>query len=178
MQLTHFDDFPVLSVAAGAGKIIFEREGHLFLYDLATNKSERLVIGVAVDLLELRPRYAQGEKFIRSSAISPTGARAVLGFRGEIVTLPAKKGDFRNLTNSPGAHDRYPVWSPDGSQIAFFSDASGEYQLYVISQDGQGPVKKFSLPGAGFYDSLAWSPDSKKLTFADNSWSLFWIDLA
>ncbi|OQX54298.1 MAG: peptidase S41 [Candidatus Aminicenantes bacterium 4484_214] len=177
MQLTHFDDFPVLSVAAGAGKIIFEREGHLFLYDLATNKSERLVIGVAADLLELRPRYAQGEKFIRSSAISPTGARAVLGFRGEIVTLPAKKGDFRNLTNSPGAHDRYPAWSPDGSQIAFFSDASGEYQLYVISQDGQGPVKKFSLPGAGFYDSLAWSPDSKKLTFADNSWSLFWIDL-
>jgi tricorn protease len=177
-QLTHFDDFPVLNASAGAGRIVFERAGHLYLFDLATGKTERLTIGVAADLLELRPRYVQGEKYIRSGDLSPSGARAVLGFRGEIITVPAKKGDFRNLTNSPGAHDRYPVWSPDGTKIAYFSDASGEYKLYIIPQNGQGPVQSFALPGAGFYDSPVWSPDSQKLTFTDNSWSLYWIELA
>ncbi|MCD6192602.1 MAG: peptidase S41 [Candidatus Aminicenantes bacterium] len=177
-QLTHYDDFPVLSASAGAGRIVFERAGHLFLFNPDTRKAERLTIGVAADLLELRPRYVQGEKYIRSGDLSPSGARAVFGFRGEIITVPAKKGDFRNLTNSPGAHDRFPVWSPDGSKIAYFSDASGEYKLYVIDQKGQGSPQSFALPGAGFYDSPVWSPDSQKITFTDNSWSLFWIDLA
>jgi tricorn protease len=128
-------------------------------------------------LLELRPRYVRGPQWVRSGSISPSGARAVFEFRGEIVTVPAEKGDFRNLTNTPGAHERTPVWSPDGKSIAYVSNEAGEYELYVRSQDGKGEPKRYKLNGAGFYDSLVWSPDSQKISFADNSMSLFWIDL-
>ena len=176
-QLTNFNDFPILNASTGAGKIIFERAGYLHLFDLQTAETAKLAIGLAADLLELRPRYVRGPQWVRSGSISPSGARAVLEFRGEIVTVPAEKGDFRNLTSTPGAHERTPVWSPDGKSIAYVSNESGEYELFVRSQDSKGEPKKYKLNGAGFYDSLVWSPDSQKISFADNSMSLFWIDL-
>ncbi len=83
--------------------------------------------------------------------------------------MPAEKGDPRDLTDTPGVHERSPIWSPDGKSIAYFSDESGEYELHVRAQDGKGEVKKFKLDGAGFFDSPAWSPDSQKIAFADNS---------
>ena len=123
-------------------KIIFEQAAHLHIFDLLTGKSKRLKIGVATDLLELRPRYAKGSQYIRSASISPTGARAVFGYRGEIITVPAEKGDPRNLTNTTDVHEKDPVWSPDGKTIAYFSDESGEYQLFIKQQDGKGDTKK------------------------------------
>jgi tricorn protease len=176
-QLTEFKDFPVLSASGGAGRIIFEQAGSLHLYDVAQGRSRRLMIGIATDLPELRERYARGSQWVRGGSVSPTGARAVLGFRGEIVTVPAEKGDPRNLTQTPGVHERYPAWSPDGRSIAYFSDASGEYELHVAPQDGKGALKEFKLGGAGFYGSPEWSPDGRKIAFADNSQTLFWIDL-
>ena len=86
---------------------------------------------MAADLAETRPRYATGTKHIRELGISPTGKRAVLEYRGEIVTVPAKKGDPHDLTQTSGVHERSPAWSPDGHSIAYFSDASGEYELIV-----------------------------------------------
>jgi len=177
-QLTDLKDFPVLSASAGAGRIVFEQAGALHLYDVAARRSRRLAIGVAADLAELRERFAQGPQWVRDASVSPTGARAVLGFRGEIVTVPAEKGDPRNLTRTPGVHERYPAWSPDGRSIAYFSDASGEYELHVAPQDGKGAVKTFPLAGAGFYGTPNWSPDSRKIAFSDNSMTLYWIDLA
>jgi tricorn protease len=176
-QLTDHKDFPVLSASAGAGKIIYEQAGRLHILDPETGKSTRLVVGVAADLGELRERFAKGSKWIRNAAISPSGARVVFEFRGEIVTAPAEKGDPRNLTGTPGAHERSPVWSPDGKSIAYFSDESGEYELVVRAQDGKGDVKKYKMIGTGFYDSPVWSPDSLKISFNDNSGSLFFIDL-
>ncbi len=176
-QLTSHTDFPVLSASSGGGKIIYEQAGHLHIYDPAQKRRTKLTVGVAADLIEVRPRYVKGFRYIRNANISPSGARAVLGFRGEIVTVPAEKGDPRNLTNTTGVHERSPVWSPDGKHIAYFSDESGEYKLYVISQDGKGKVRKFKIKGAGFYDAPVWSPDSEKISYADNSWSLYWIDL-
>jgi tricorn protease len=177
-RLTEFEDFPVLSASGGAGKVVFEQAGALHLYDMATAASKRLAIGIATDLPELRERYARGPQWVRGGSVSPTGARAALGFRGEIVTVPAEKGDPRNLTQTPGVHERSPAWSPDGRSIAYFSDASGEYELHVAAQEGKGAVKTYKLGGAGFYGSPAWSPDSRKIAFADNSLTLFWIDLA
>jgi len=175
-QHTHHEDFPIVSASAGAGKIIYEQGGYLHIFDPATEKSSRLSIGVAADLLELRERFVKGARYIRNASISPTGARAVFEFRGEVVTLPAEKGDFRNITLTQGAHERSPVWSPDGKSIAYFSDESGEYELHIRNQDGKGEVKKYKLAGAGFYDAPVWSPDSQKIAYADNSWSLYWID--
>ncbi|NIO83689.1 MAG: peptidase S41, partial [Candidatus Aminicenantes bacterium] len=140
-QLTNFSDFPILDASAGEDKIIFEQAGHVHIFDLLNSQSKKLTIGVATDLLELRPRYVKGSRYIRNASISPSGARAVFGFRGEIITVPAEKGDPRNLTNTTGVHERFPVWSPDGKTITYFSDETGEYQLHIQQQDGKGEVK-------------------------------------
>jgi tricorn protease len=176
-QITNHEDFPVVDIAVGGGHVVYEQAGYLHRLDIKERKSERLKIGVATDLIETRPRYAKGAKYIRGAAISPSGARAVFEFRGEIVTVPAEKGDPRNLTNTPGACERDPAWSPDGKKVAYFGDASGEYELYVVPQDGKGEVKKYKLEGSGFYQNLVFSRDSKKVAFIDNSQSLYILDL-
>ena len=178
-RLTSHTDFPVLNASAGAGKIVYEQAGYLHLYDPASGSARKLTIGVAADLPETRPRFAKetkDRKYIRDFSISPTGVRVAMDFRGEIITIPAEKGDVRNLTNSPGVHERSPIWSPDGRSIAYFTDDSGEYALWIESQNGKGEPKKFKLSGAGFYEFPAWSPDSRKIAFVDNSRTLYWLD--
>jgi tricorn protease len=176
-QLTNHSDFPVMAARAGAGKIIYEQAGYLHIFDPVKGQAWKLTVGVSADLVELRPRYVKGARYIRDAAISPTGARVAFEFRGEIITVPAEKGDPRNLTNTVGAHERSPAWSPDGKSIAYFSDESGEYELHVRSQDGKGDVRKFKMEGAGFYEDPVWSPNSQKIAFTDNSWSLYWLDV-
>lgn len=177
-QLTSHEDFPVLSASAGGGVIAYEQAGWLHLYDPASDTARRLPVGVAADLPESRPRFESGDRYIRNADVSPSGARAVFEFRGEIVTVPAENGDPRDLTETTGAHEREPAWSPDGRSIAYLSDASGEYQLYVAPQDGHGEPRVFTLDGSGFYDGLKWSPDGTKISFSDNSWALYVLDVA
>lgn len=176
VQHTRHDDFPIESASSGAGRVIYEQGGHLWVFTPSADEPKRLKIGVAADLVETRPRYVSGAQYIRNADLSPSGQRAVFEFRGEIVTVPAKKGDVRNLTRTTGVHERSPIWSPNGKSIAFFSDASGEYALHVVPQDGKGE-KSYALKGAGFYERPTWSPDGKKIAFIDNSRTLFWIDL-
>ena len=116
-RLTSHGDFGVVNASAGGGKIVYEQAGYLHLLDPATGTPGRLVIGVASDLVETRPRFVKEtkeRKYIREFSLSPSAARVALDFRGEIVTVPAEKGDVRNLTNSPAVHERSPIWSPDG----------------------------------------------------------------
>jgi tricorn protease len=175
--LTHHSDFPVLSLAGGGGHLVYEQAGYLHLLDPSSGQTKKLTFSVPSDLRETRAHFVRGAKWIRGGSLSPSGARAVFEFRGDIVTVPAEKGDSRNVTQSPAVHDRSPVWSPDGTRIAYFSDKSGEYQLVVEQQDGKGDPKVFSPEGHGFYDDLQWSPDSQKIAYSDNSESLYWIDL-
>jgi tricorn protease len=176
-QLTTHQDFPIQRAAAGGGKIVYEQAGYLHLFDPATSATRRLPIGVPSDLRETRARFVKGARWIRNAAVSPTGARAAFEFRGEIVTVPAEKGDVRNLTNSPGAHERSPAWAPDGMRLAYFSDRSGEYELHVAPHDGKGEVKTVRPGGAGFYSNLEWSPDSRKVAYTDNSQAVYVLDL-
>ena len=149
-QLTDYSDFPILNASAGSGTIVFEQEGYLHSFDIKSASARKLTVAIAADLLELRPRFVKGASYIRSADISPAGSRAVFDFRGEIITLPAEKGDPRNITLTTGIHEKYPSWSPDGKTIAYFSDASGEYALHLKSQDGKAEPRIFNLPGTGF----------------------------
>jgi tricorn protease len=176
--LTHHQGFPVVNASAGAGRIIYEQEGWLHTFDIGSRSETRLRVGVGADLREARGRWAKGAKWVRNLSLAPDGKRVAVEFRGEIVTVPAEKGDPRNITHSPGAHDRSPAWSPDGKQIAYFSDAGGEYGLLVAAQDGTGEPRRYPLTGAGFYGELHWSPDGKHIALQDNSLSLFVLDLA
>ena len=177
-QLTRFNDFPILSTGSHGSTIIFEQAGYLHTFDLETATPTKLTVGIATDLQELRPRYVKGAGYIRSAMISPSGARAVFDYRGDIITVPAKKGDPRNLTGTEGAHEKYPAWSPDGKSIACFSDASGEYELHILPQDGKGEARAMRLQGTGFYANLQWSPDSKKICYVDNGRNFYIVDVA
>jgi tricorn protease len=176
-QLTRHADFPVLNLSAGGGHLVYEQAGQLHLLDPAQKAAHKITIGVAADLEETRPRFVKGAKYVRRASLSPSGARVAFEFRGEIVTVPAEKGDARNLTNTVATHERSPIWSPDGRQIAYFSDESGEYELIVAAQDGKGERRHYKLAGAGYYERPVWAPDSQKLSFIDNSYTVYWIDL-
>ena len=126
---------------------------------------------------QLRPHFEKVDSQIQKRSISPTGARAVFEAHGEIFTVPAEKGDVRNITNSPTVADRFPAWSPDGKSIAYFSDETGEYPLHISPQNSLGPVTKIDLGRPTFYSSLKWSPDSKKLTYHDERLNLWYIDV-
>jgi tricorn protease len=176
-QLTHFSDFPVLNASYADNMIVFEQGGYLHTFDPVSLTEKKLTVAIAADLLELRERYVKGAGYIRSADISPTGSRAVFGYRGDIVTLPAEKGDQRNITETTGANERFPSWSPDGKTIAYFSDATGENALYLKQQDGKGDPRVFTPGGTGFYAYPKWSPDSKKISFTDNGRNLYILDI-
>lgn len=175
-QLTQFEDFPVNSANLHGSKIIFEQAGKLHVFDFASRNTTTLKVGIAAELSELRPRFVKGAQNIRSAHISPSGSRAVFGFRGEIITVPAEKGDPRNITETTGVHEKYPSWSPDGKNIAFFSDETGEYKLHIRPQDSKGDSRVFPLNGTGFYAFPEWSPDGKYITFTDNGRNFYLID--
>lgn len=176
-QLTNFGDFPINNLSGSSDSIIFEQAGYLHLFDPQANTSTQLKIGIATDAIETRERFATGLSWIRNGSISPSGARVAVEYRGEIVTVPAEKGDVRNLTSSPGVHERSPAWSPDGQSIAYFSDEGGEYHLVIAPQNGKGEAKKIVIVGNGFFEEPKWSPDGKKISYRDNSWSLYVLDI-
>jgi tricorn protease len=178
-ELVKATGFDIKSASAGPDAIVYEQLGSLHIYDPATGKTTRLNVRVAGDMPQLRPHFEKVEKQIRHANLSPSGQRAVFEAHGEILTVPAEKGDIRNLTNSPGVMDRYPAWSPDGASIAYFSDESGEYALHISSQDGLAAVRKIALgePPSFFYSPL-WSPDSKKIAFDDKRLNLWYVDLS
>ncbi|HEX9755393.1 MAG TPA: PDZ domain-containing protein, partial [Gemmatimonadales bacterium] len=177
-RMTNHVDFPVMAASGGGGKIVYEQAGWLHLLDPQSGQSRRLTIGVPADLRETRPRWVKGADFVRGVSPSPSGARLAFEMRGEIVTVPAEKGDPRNLTNTTSAHERSPAWSPDGKQLAFVSDEGGEYRLHLAPADGKGTHRVIDLGGAGFYFDLRWSPDGKRIAYRDNSQSLFVLDVA
>ncbi len=177
-RITNHNDFPVMAASAGGGRIAYEQAGYLNLLDPVTAQARKLAIGVAADLREPRTRWVKGGEFVRNVSPSPSGARAAFEMRGEIVTVPAEKGDPRNLTNSPGAHEREPAWSPDGKLIAYVSDEGGGYRLHLAPQDGKGEHRVIDLGGAGFYFGLEWSPDGKRIAYRDNSQAIYMLDVA
>ena len=166
------------SAAAGPGAIVYEQFGSLHLYDLKTGKAKPVEVRLAGDIVELRPHFVNVAKKLHDSDISPNGARAVFAARGDIITVPAEKGDPRNLTNTMSVNEREPVWSPDGQTIAYFSDESGEYALHLRQQNGMGEVKKVNLgEKPAFYFAPHWSPDSKNIAYLDNHLGVWYIDL-
>ncbi len=173
-QRTFFTEFDCKHLEAGGGRLIFENGGWLYVLDSAGDKPEKLTITAQGDFPLARPHWAQVGNEIKNGTLSPTGQRAIFEARGDIFTVPAVKGDVRNLTASSGVADRSPAWSPDGKLISWFSDEGGEYQLVIADQYGKNK-KKIKLKHPTFFYTPAWSPDSEKISFSDadrNLWLL------
>ena len=178
-EVVHNTGFDIKSAGAGPGGIVYEQFGSLHLYDFATRAEHEVPVRIAADMPQVLPHFEKIEpNDIRNLGISPTGKRAVFEAHGEILTVPAEKGDIRNLTRSPAVADRDPAWSPDGKSVAWFSDESGEYALHIRDQNGLGEVRKITLDHSpSFYYRPAWSPDSKKIAYCDKRLNLWFIDL-
>ena len=176
-QLTKFDQFDVMWPSRGPDAIIFENGGYLYTFDLATRQSKKLTIYVNGERDQAMKHWADAGRHITDFDIAPDGKRAVFGARGEVLTVPAKDGSVRNLTNSPGVREQKVAWSPNGQWIAYISDRTGEDEIYITPQDGLGPEEQITSGHKGFMFQPAWSPDSTKIAWGDKDLKLWYVDL-
>ncbi len=176
--LQNNSSFDFKSASAGPGAIVYEQFGSLHLYNLKSGRQHEVHVTITGDFPATQPHFEKVAKHILHANISPTGQRAVFEAHGEILTVPAKKGSIRNITNTPSIADRNPAWSPDGRWIAYFSDESGNYELQLKGQMGMGEVKKIPLGDTpAFYYHPVWSPDSKKIAYTDNKLNLWYVNV-
>jgi tricorn protease len=177
-QITKFADFDIKWPSMGPGpdgngEIVFQCGSHLYLLDIATSNAKTVDISIPGDRPKLRSQKVDVSESFERGDLSPSGNRVVVEARGDIWTVPAKNGSPRNLTASSGVAERDPSWSPDGRWIAYFSDKSGEYELYVSQSDGRGETKQLTSNGNCFRYSPTWSPDSKMIAFTDKTGTAF-----
>ncbi len=160
------------------GHIVYEMNGELQVLDTKSRRSNGISIIVPDDGLARRPSRIPASNQVESFSLSPKGERAVFCARGDIFTLPIEKGPTRNLTHSSSAHDKWPAWSPDGSQIAFISDMSGEEELHIINQDGLKPAEQITRGGKAMRYQPEWAPDGKRIAFGDKDGKVFVVTLS
>jgi tricorn protease len=176
-QLTHFRDFDIKFPSLGDKAIVFENGGYIYRYDLNGKEPVKVPVTIHEDDSEARPKVLEVGKSIVAYEIAPDGKRALFEARGDLFTVPAKSGPTRNLTNTSGVHERNPKWSNSGKTIAFISDRSGEDEIYTIDQDGNGQPRQLTTGGDTYKYALYWSPDGKRILWADKKLRLQYVDV-
>ncbi|KAB2924465.1 MAG: protease [Bacteroidetes bacterium] len=177
VQHTFFSEFDVKFPSLGDDAIVFENGGYIYRFDLRTQKEQKVPVQISEDLDGGRGGIVDVSKNVTNYEIAPDGNRALFGARGEVFTVPAKYGPTRNLTQTPGVHERNAKWSPDGKWIAYVSDATGEDELWMRPQDGSGEPVQLTKNSSNYKYQPAWSPDSRKLLWADRAQRLQFVDV-
>src|SRR6266478_6532141 len=175
-QLTNFKDFDIKFPSIGKESIVFEQAGYIWRYDLKGGQATPLPIEIKEDLAIGRSALVDASKHVESVSLAPDGERTIVVAGGDLFSVPARNGTPRNLTKTSNAHERDAVWSPDGKWIAYNSDATGENELYVRSQDGKGEPQQITNGADTYYYAPKWSPDSKKLLWSDRLQRLRFVD--
>jgi tricorn protease len=176
-KLTDFKDFDIKFPSLGPEAIVFECGGHIYRFDLKSERTTRVPVIIADDQVTGRTEIVKVAERIHTFDISPDGQRAVFGARGDVFTVPKKYGPTRNLTQTPGIHERNVRWSPDGRWIAYISDRTGREEIYIIPQDGSGPERQLTRGGDTYKYNLLWSPDSQKILWDDRAFRLNYVDI-
>jgi tricorn protease len=176
-QLTRFTDFDIMWPSLGPTAIAFENAGYLYAFDLQSKQPRKLTIYVPGERDQTMKRWANVSRQITDFDISPDGNRAVFAARGDVFTVPAKEGSTRNLTRTPGIREKLVSWSPNASWIAYVSDRTGEDEIYIAPQDGLGQEQQITSGYKGFKFGPVWSPDSKKIAWADKDLQLWYADV-
>lgn len=176
-QHTFFTDFDIKFPSLGNDTIVFENGGFIYRFDLKSEKENKVSIQINEDFDIGRGGIIDVSKQVTNFEISSDGNRALFGARGEIFTVPAKYGNTRNLTNTSDVHERNSKWSPDGKWISYISDASGEDEIYIRSQDGLSEPVQLTKNGDNYKYQPIWSFDSKKLLWSDRKQRLLYVDV-
>lgn len=176
-KVTDFTEYDVKFPSASGNTIVFENGGYIYKMDAATRKAEKVNITLASDNIYARTDLKDGANYVTAASLSPDGARMVVTSRGEVFNLPVEKGVTKNITRSPGAHDRDAQWSPDGTQIAYISDATGETELYLQNAAGGEPMQ-LTHKNDTYIRGFKWSPDSKKIVYMDRKNRVNLLDVA
>lgn len=177
-QLTRFKDFDIKFPSIGKGAIVFEQAGYIWRYDLNSQQATPVPIQVREDFASGRSALVDASKHVESVNLAPDGQRAIVVARGDLFSVPATEGTARDMSKTSNAHERDAVWSPDGKWIAYNSDITGENELYIRSQDGKGQPTQITSGADTYYYQPIWSPDSKKLLWADRLQRLRYVDVA
>jgi len=176
-QLTKFDEFDIMWPSLGPDGIVFENGGYLYTFDFTSQQPHKLTVYVNGERDQAMKHWEDASRRITDFDIAPDGKRGVFGARGEVFTVPAKDGSIRNLTHSPGVREQKVAWSPNGKWIAYISDRTGEDEIYIAPQDGLGPEEQITSGHKGFMFQPAWSPDSSKIAWADQTLRLWYTDI-
>ncbi len=177
-KVTDFTEFDVKFPSLGDKFIVFENGGYIYKLDTESKAYEKVPIRIANDHTASRTELVDAGKQITDFDLSPNGERVLFSARGEVFTVPSKHGITWNLTGSAGANDHLATWSPDGRYIAWFSDQSGEYELYMQKQDRSGDPVRLTSGFNSYPSELKWSPDSKKLLFSGRGLRLQYVDIS
>ncbi len=176
-RLTSFTDYDVKFPSLGDSAIVFENGGYIYKLDLATERAEKVPVTIAEDFDIGRPAVVDVSRSVTNYELAPEGSRALFGARGDVFTVPAKYGPTRNLTQTPGVHERNSKWSPNGRWISFISDQSGEDEIWIKPQDGQGAAIQVTKGGDTYKYQPIWSPDSTKILWSDRKQRLQVVDI-
>jgi len=176
-EVTNFTDYDVHFPAIGPDDIVFEAGGELYLMSLKDEKFAPVKVQVTTDEMTLMPRDVNAASLVTTVDLAPDGKRGLFTARGDVFSIPAEHGTVLDLTNTSGAAERYAAWSPDAKSVAYWSDASGEYELYVRDL-ASNKERKVTSYGPGYRYRLFWSPDSKKIAFIDKAMQIKVVSVA
>jgi tricorn protease len=176
-KLSDYKDYDIKFPSLGNEAIVYENGGYIYKFDLANEKHEKIPVIIAEDFAGSRDVLKKVGGEISNYEISPDGKRALFGAHGDVFTVPEKFGEIRNLTKTSGIHERNSKWSPDGKYIAYISDKTGEDEIYMQVQDGSQPPVQLTSNGTNYKYQPYWSPDSRKLLWADKEQKLYYVDI-
>ena len=176
-KLTNYTEYDIKFPSLGKNAIIYENGGYLFRFDLASQTTSKISVYINNDMIAARPEMKDVSGSVRSISMSPNAERLVFSARGEVFNVPSEEGITRNITMSPGAHDRNADWSPDGKSIAWISDKDGEFEIYTMEPDNPGSVKALTKNSDTYIFGFEWSPDSKKIAYHDKKFRLWLLDV-
>ncbi len=176
-KITNHQEFDVMWPSGSNGQIAYENGGYIYKLNLATNKTEKVTVNINFDNPNLIPYYKNVKDNIQTADVSPSGKRAIFDARGDIFSVPAENGEIINLTNTQGIRETGASWSPNGKYIAYVSDATGEYEIYLLENKKGAQAKQLTSGSSAWFYGLTWSPNSKYIAFSDRTLKLKYVDI-
>jgi tricorn protease len=160
-------EFEIRELQSDGKRVIFQNGRDLQLFDPLTSKAMKIELNLNSDLIHARPTTIPAEASVQDASPTPSGKRALVGSRGQIITAPFGEGEARVVKSTPGVRYQHPSMSSDAKKIVYVDDSTGEQQIYVSNADGSSP-KQLTKNSEGQIWGPRFSPDGKWIGFSDS----------